>query len=326
MGGLETARLLLNLRAEHQALFGGPQGALGRYYMAHVVGEVADIRWEHDETDASYDFKRDAEGGYFRRRIIPSDREILAHELPNVSFWPVVPGVADARHNDALLSLAFLALAVKPLGRRLVAEAIRRYHAPPGTPIAPHVRNLLRAFPGAAWKGSSFLYRRAWQRPKIPGFFVRNPGRRYGLSYHAEHFPARDSHVRLSDDVDTTGLRRLVVDLRFGDADAQALLRAHQRLALWLESNGLGQLTYRQNEDETVKAILAVATHGTHQIGLARMGSDRRSAVVDGDLRTFDVPNLYVAGSAAFVTSGQANPTLTAMAFGVRLAEHLAAR
>jgi choline dehydrogenase-like flavoprotein len=38
------------------------------------------------------------------------------------------------------------------------------------------------------------------------------------------------------------------------------------------------------------------------------------------------VHNLYVAGSAAFATSSQANPTLTLIALSLRLGEHLARR
>jgi choline dehydrogenase-like flavoprotein len=47
--------------------------------------------------------------------------------------------------------------------------------------------------------------------------------------------------------------------------------------------------------------------------------------VVDGDLRCFDCPNLFVLGSAVFPTSGQANPTLSIVAFAARLAVTIAA-
>jgi choline dehydrogenase-like flavoprotein len=36
--------------------------------------------------------------------------------------------------------------------------------------------------------------------------------------------------------------------------------------------------------------------------------------------------NLYIAGSAVFPTSSQANPTLTIIAFALRLADHLGSR
>jgi choline dehydrogenase-like flavoprotein len=54
------------------------------------------------------------------------------------------------------------------------------------------------------------------------------------------------------------------------------------------------------------------------------MGTDRRAAVVDGDCRSFDVANLYVVSTAVLPTSGQANPTLTAVQLALRLADRLA--
>jgi choline dehydrogenase-like flavoprotein len=46
--------------------------------------------------------------------------------------------------------------------------------------------------------------------------------------------------------------------------------------------------------------------------------------VIDGDCRAFDVPNLHVVSTAVLPTSGQANPTLTAVQLGLRLAARLA--
>ena len=42
--------------------------------------------------------------------------------------------------------------------------------------------------------------------------------------------------------------------------------------------------------------------------------------MVDADCRAFDVPNLHVISTAVLPTSGQANPTLTAVQLGLRLA------
>jgi choline dehydrogenase-like flavoprotein len=55
------------------------------------------------------------------------------------------------------------------------------------------------------------------------------------------------------------------------------------------------------------------------------MGSDPRASVVDADCRVHGVHNLFVAGSATFPTSSQANPTLTVVALSLRLAAHLRA-
>lgn len=323
MGGLETTRLLLCMQKARPSLMGGPDGPLGRYYMAHVIGEVSDITWANRALDEAYDFFIEG-SSYVRRRMIPSDTSQREHQLPNVSFWPVVPPVADARHGSALLSAVFLAMAIRPVGRRLVAEAIRRYHAPLGTPWGPHVRNVLSGIPSAAVGSARFMVSRYLRRPRVPGFFVRNPALTYGLSYHSEHFPCADSRVSLSHKADRLGMPRLHVDLRFDRRDAEALFRAHELMAHWLNANGLGTLRYRQPAEETVDAILATARHGTHQIGTARMAVAPGEGVVDDQLAVFGVRGLHVASSAVLPTSGQANPTLTVVALAARLAAHLA--
>ena len=62
-----------------------------------------------------------------------------------------------------------------------------------------------------------------------------------------------------------------------------------------------------------------------HHMGTTRMGSDPATSVVDADLRTHDVPNLYLVTTGCFVTGGVANPTLTLSALALRLGDHLAA-
>ena len=130
--------------------------------------------------------------------------------------------------------------------------------------------------------------------------------------------------MTLGANVDRLGLPRLSIDLRFSQADAASVVRAHEALDAWLGRNGLGALAYYVPPAERAQAVLDEAKHGNHQIGTIRMGLDRASAVVDGECRSFDVPNLHVVSTAVLRTSGQANPTLTAVQFGLRLAERLA--
>jgi choline dehydrogenase-like flavoprotein len=63
-----------------------------------------------------------------------------------------------------------------------------------------------------------------------------------------------------------------------------------------------------------------------HQIGTHRMGTDPRTSVVDPNLVTHDVPNLYLVGSGCFPTASASPPTLTIAALAIRAAEHIAAR
>jgi len=153
---------------------------------------------------------------------------------------------------------------------------------------------------------------------------VQNRARRYALAYHGEQVPDARSRVWLTGERDRLGLPRLAIDLRFAAADARSLVATHDLMDRWLRRNGIGALEYAMPMEEREAAILNQASHGTHQIGLARMGASRAEGVVDGNLQSFDAPNLHLAGCAVLPTSGQANPTLTAVALALRLGDRLA--
>jgi len=325
-GGNESTRLLLAEQRRHPALFGGPEGPLGRFYMGHVTGRIADIVFANRALHDGLDFHLDAHGSYVRRRMVPSPATQEAARLPNVAFWPVVPTLYEPQHRSGPLSAVFLALSVGPLGRRLIAEPIRLRHAgPPPYARLPHLRNVIldaaRTIGFAPW----FLWRSKVAKMRLPGLFLRNPARRYGIEYHSEQLPDAESRLTLGNEADRTGLPRLRIDLRFSAADAEAVLRAHAALGDWLLRNDLARLEYRYPEDARAAAVLAEAKHGAHQIGTIRMGWDRASALVDRDCRTFDLANLYVVSTAVLPSSGQANPTMTAVQLGLRLADRLAA-
>jgi choline dehydrogenase-like flavoprotein len=60
-----------------------------------------------------------------------------------------------------------------------------------------------------------------------------------------------------------------------------------------------------------------------HLVGGARMAADERHGVVDRDLRSFAVDNLYITDGSVMPTQGAANPALTIMALAARCADHL---
>lgn len=323
-GGLESTRLLLIAQRRRPSMFGGADGPLGRYYMGHIIGEIADILFLDGRLDDAFDLLRDGRGSYTRRRFTPSLELQKTDALPNICFWPIVPPIADPRHRSGALSAVALALSTPGLKELLLPEAIRIRHVGAQVDWGPHLRNVISDAPDMAAFLLRFAYRRYIASERIPGYFIRNRSMRYGLSYHCEQSPRADSRVTLSETTDRLGTPRLRVDLRFARDDAEGVVRAHEKLADWLQRSNFAEVQYRQPDAENVEAVTARMSHGTHQIGTARMGATRHEGVVDRDLRCFDAPNLFVASSAVFCTSSQANPTLSIVAFAVRLAEHLA--
>jgi choline dehydrogenase-like flavoprotein len=77
------------------------------------------------------------------------------------------------------------------------------------------------------------------------------------------------------------------------------------------------------DRENVASDLLRDGAYGGHHIGTARMGASPETGVVDRDCRVFGVSNLFIAGSAVFPTSSQANPTLTILAMALRLAAQL---
>ena len=127
-GGLESTRLLLAAQRRRPALFGGADGPLGRYYMGHVIGEIADVVFDDARVDAAFDFLRDGRGSFVRRRFAPSPTLMARFDLPNVGFWPVAPPIADPRHGSGALSAVAMALSTPIVGGMILPELIRARH------------------------------------------------------------------------------------------------------------------------------------------------------------------------------------------------------
>lgn len=318
-GGLGTARLLLNYQARYPSAFGGEDGALGRYYMGHTHGKIADIVLSEPDNAESVDFYLDQTGTWVRRRISIDAQTQVDNNILNTAFWVDNPAFHDWRHGSGILSAVYLALCIAPIGRVLVSEGIRRMHVGTGGNYLRHIANVVMqpsATLASAWQ---ILRQRYIEKPRRPGFLIRNRAGRYALTFHGEQLPQRESRIVIAAD------GSLSVDLRFTETDAVSVVRAHEIIDKSLRDAGLGRLEYHMPEDQRVAAVFAQAADGYHQEGLLRMGSDPATSVVDADCRVHDFGNLYVASTGVFPTSGQANPTFTACALAVRLAHRIAA-
>jgi choline dehydrogenase-like flavoprotein len=66
-----------------------------------------------------------------------------------------------------------------------------------------------------------------------------------------------------------------------------------------------------------------VPGYGIHEMGVARMGKDKRTSVLNQFQQSHDVDNLFVIDAAGFTSGGCQNPTLTIMALVVRSCDYL---
>lgn len=324
LGGVETTRLLLSAQRNSPRHFGGVDGPLGRYYMGHLSGKIADIIFDDPATIKDLDFKLDETRSYYRRRFMLTADAQLRNKLLNTAFWPDNPPFYDPTHGSGVLSAVFLALAFPPTGRRLLSEAIRLIHTGPRPlKVGPHIKNAILGSPRGAMDIFRILRDRFLTKPRKPGFLVSNSTGQYALHYHAEQIPNPGSRIKIGDETDGFGLPRAHIDLRYTDQDYQSVIDSHRVLDQALRANGIGRLQYRYPPEQLLQRVNEQAADGLHQIGTTRMGNDLANSVVDSNLKVHGLENLYVASSSVFPTSGQANSTLLAVAFALRLVHYL---
>jgi choline dehydrogenase-like flavoprotein len=71
-----------------------------------------------------------------------------------------------------------------------------------------------------------------------------------------------------------------------------------------------------------VNADLGSSSPG-HYLGTARMGSDPKRSVVDGNNRAHDVKNLFIIDGSVFTTAGSVAPTASIQAIALRAADYV---
>ena len=322
-GGVESTRLLFASNETFAAGIGNHAGHLGRWYMAHVDSRIGHVRFNTPAKDTIYGHERDEAGVYVRRRFAFKREFILEHDLPNSAMWLINPDVSDPSHGNGVLSFVYLML-VSPLGRHSISEGIRQAHIKASEPpsIGAHLRTVLRDAPTTAAFALRFAFMR-YLKPgrKVPGFFVPSASNDYPLQYHGEHLPNWDSYLKPTSNRDALGMLRLRPHVAFSDVDVSSVVRAHRYLDEFLRSRGLGYVELPARDvAETIGGQLYA---GYHQAGTTRMSSNPADGVVDAHLAVHHFPDLFVASSSAFVTSGQANSTFMIVAFAARLADRL---
>jgi choline dehydrogenase-like flavoprotein len=124
-----------------------------------------------------------------------------------------------------------------------------------------------------------------------------------------EFLPLPDNRVTLADETDRYGLPVARFSYRQCDNDRQLMTAAREQMEDILRAAGAGEVV-------TIKRY-------AHLVGGARMATRPEDGVVDRDLRTFAVPNLYITDGSVLPTQGAANPALTIMAVAARTAHHL---
>jgi len=268
----------------------------------------------------NFDYSLDKDGYWCRRRFSLSASTQREDELLNTVFWLGNPPFHDPSHGSAAASSIYLNLSLPIARMKYSSSDFVSFHRGNGSlELRKHLANIL----GDPKDAASGLARAVKYQlsDDLKPFFVRNSRGIYSLQYHSEQVPDASNRVRLIRG--SNGAVRISIDFRYCEEDARSVVRAHEILDHALRRSGKGYVKYWQRPEERLDHVLAQARDGYHQIGTARMNEDEKLGIVDSRCRVHGLRNLYVAGSAVFPTSGQANPTFTAVALAARLANDL---
>jgi choline dehydrogenase-like flavoprotein len=148
---------------------------------------------------------------------------------------------------------------------------------------------------------------------------------RVELALFSEQIPHADSRIRLGTELDALGMRRVEVDWKINGQELRTFNAFARRIRDTFASRRLALITLDPDLEGEDPAFFTRVADASHQMSTARIGLTARDGVVDANLRVHGTENLYVAGAAVFPTTGFANPTLTAIALGLRLCKHLTA-
>ncbi len=148
------------------------------------------------------------------------------------------------------------------------------------------------------------------------------------LSLHVavEQLPRLTNQIALSGRLDRYGVPKASLRWSINDADLQSMDRITDLFAqFWSRGRlgRLGRLVPSSPADAEERRSLSMDIY--HPGGSARMGDNPNGSVVDGDLRVWGMPNLFIASTSTFPTGGAANPTMTLLLLGLRLAARLSA-
>jgi choline dehydrogenase-like flavoprotein len=142
------------------------------------------------------------------------------------------------------------------------------------------------------------------------------------LRVQAEQAPNPASRITLSEDRDSFELRKPRLNWQLGDLDRLSIRRTQEIVGDELRAGGIGSVADTLGDEDPPALIYGLY----HHLGTTRMNDDPKLGVVDVDCEVHGSPDLFVTGTSVFPTAGWANPTFTAIALAIRLADHLKRR
>ena len=145
------------------------------------------------------------------------------------------------------------------------------------------------------------------------------------LNLHFEQEPQPENYIRLIDDKDIFGLKRIELCCNLSARDLKTTKTAVNTTIGALQNLGIVNEAIIPDLDIPLDhwTLPHSVEPGNHPMGTTRMSYSPSNGVVDSKLKVHNALNLFVVGSGVFPSSGYANPTQTIVALASRLSMHI---
>jgi choline dehydrogenase-like flavoprotein len=295
-GGIETARLLLASPSAKSAGVANRSGLVGRFFQDHVSYRAGEIEPASRRAVQNLFDPRYVGGTMFSVKLEPSEASMRRHR------WLNAMGHIAFQIPDALGWME-----LKRIMRSLQAGRLE----------LPSLEESTAMVRGSVELARLILARALARRRRSPdsGAIL--------LLIDTEQAPNADSRVLLDSSTDALGMPRARLDWRVTELEYRTLTEFASRIASEFARMGLGAVRLAGWPDFERRDSPGAARDIFHHMGTTRMSRTPQSGVTRPDLRCHDVDNLFIAGPSVFPSGGIANPTFTALALTLRLADHL---
>jgi choline dehydrogenase-like flavoprotein len=292
-GGIETPRLLLNSNAYYSAGLGNAFGNVGRYLSTHPKADIG-LLVLNRSTSVNFSAFADRTFGDVRVRTGIGLGAETQKELETLNHYVQLTPLFEHQANRAFEVLKGGVSVASPLINRSSA-----------------VRGFLPGLGSIAYEAVS----------RMAGLQQR--ARKFILRAFLDQTPSPDNCIRLSNDHDSDGNRKVSIEWTLSQNDKQKLLLFLGRLNSVFVEGGIGRIDYSVIQQQQDWPLIGIHSHF---MGTTRMGNNPINSVVDRNCLVHGVDNCYVSGPSTFPTYGYANPFLTIAALSLRLAAHLRER
>lgn len=147
-------------------------------------------------------------------------------------------------------------------------------------------------------------------------------GSTIGISGRGESVARYENYCEIDPNtVDEFGIPVLRFNYQWSDYERKQAKHMHETFRAIYDGMGATPITPMPTEENDYG--LNKPGEIIHEVGTARMGDDPRTSATDKWQRLHDVPNVYLADGAPFVSQADKNPTWTILALAWRMSDHI---